>query len=99
MQFIKCEFYGVEIYFGLDSNSMLYESILIYLPRAIVANIFDPGLLFIVRKTKFDAATFIVAFEGLRDMDWSSMELALFVGWLFLQQVDGTVMFDVNCFK
>lgn len=69
-------FYVVEDDFGLDENLMMLESILMYVPPAVVVEIDDLGLLKIVQGSQFFAATSIVAFERLRDLHWSSTRLA-----------------------
>lgn len=92
-----CTFCGVKVSFGLHLRLMKHYSIFIDLSSAVVADIDNLGLLNIVRGTRFDAATSIVAFERLQDLDWSAMGLSSPVRRLFCQQADDSVLTGFNC--
>lgn len=76
--FINCAFYDMDEDFGLDATLMMHEGILMCLSPAFVADIDDLRLRTIVRRTKFDAATFIVGFKRLQDLACSAMGLVSF---------------------
>lgn len=75
---------------------MTHDSFIIFLLSAVVANIDELDILYIVQGTPLDAATSIVPSEHLRDLVLPAMGLASAVRWLMYGHVDGSVGTGVN---
>lgn len=95
-RFPHCTFYGVENDLDLDSRLMTHDIVLMKIPSAVAADIDKLGLLYIVSETQFDASTSIVAFQHLRDLDWTAMGSVSAVRYLPCRYLDGTVLTGVN---
>lgn len=76
---------------------MMHKHILMYRPRAVVADIDNIRLMHINRGTQLNAATCIVPVERLRDLNGLSVVLTLILRWLYYQYVEGTVRSDGIC--
>lgn len=90
-------FYGVEKEFGSGSCLLTHHSFLMYFPSAVVPDIDELRLLHVLRGKQVDAATFIIAFEHLRDLDWAARGLASAVRSLPYRHVHGFDLTGVSC--
>lgn len=75
---------------------MIQESILMYLPPAVVANVDDFVMASISWKVRSDAVAFVLGSESLHDLRWYSVGLASSVGGLRFWYIENTRLIDVS---
>lgn len=93
---LHCTVNSVGDSFGSRLRLLTHDIVLIYLPSKFIADNNKVGLLHVARGTLSDAATSIVAFEFLRDLNKTAMGLAPALGWIRYRHADNTIFTGSN---